>query len=768
MTGFAFTIFLSAFLLFQVQPLIGRFILPWFGGSPAVWTTCLLFFQIALLGGYLYSHVLVRAVTVRTQTLIHTGVLLLSLAALPILPDPRLRPTGQEDPVMQILIVLSVTIGLPYFSTSTTGPLLQSWFSVTFPSVSPWRLFALSNLGSLVALISYPFVFEPRLSQTTQALWWSAAYVVFGLTAAATGIQVRRRLSRNHSLQGNPVMGERVAGELATGESDPGISRRAAASGSFGTLVQRSCWVLLSLFPSVLLMATTNQICQEVAVVPFLWILPLALYLITFIVSFDRPQYYVRFLAVPLMLAFVGGAVHCLSQGLSMSLWMQVAILCGAMFFCCLCCHGELSRNRPESAQLTLFYLLVSVGGALGGVFSVLVAPRIFRGYWELHVGLLACSILASAGWLVAAETPFTMFLRRIVMRGCPRIPARCVEAGTGPIPRRFLLCAALATTLSSLAHQLWQQAGETPTSVIHQRRDFYGILTVHELGVPSPSDDPSPSGTDSDSGTDSGSGTDSDADGTASGYRALKNGRIMHGSQFLDKERQLVPTSYYCRGSGIDLAIRYAHPRRTGRTPLHIGVVGLGTGSIAGWGRVGDRIRFYEINPAVLEIATTFFTYVTRTPATVSYAIGDARVQMEREFRDGGSQQFDVLAIDAFSSDAIPRHLITKECFELYFRHLKPGGILAVHVSNRFIDLQPIAHTLAVELEYAALRIDFDHKSEDAGPLSAASTWVLLTRDEGFFQAPVIQSAASPWPQMPHLLWTDDFGSLWQVIRLR
>ena len=332
MTGFAFTIVLSAFLLFQVQPMIGRFILPWFGGSPAVWTTCLLFFQIALLGGYLYSHLLVRAFTVRTQTLIHTGVLLLSLATLPILPDPRLRPTGQEDPVARILIVLAVTIGLPYCSTSTTGPLLQSWFTVTCPNVSPWRLFALSNLGSLVALLSYPFVFEPRLSQTTQALCWSGAYAVFVLTTAATAIQVRRRLSRQSSRQadvtadnlpseqpvadnstgdnaatGELATGELVGGELVGGECGPGDRGRPTAPGLHRAAARLSFWVLLSLFPSVLLLATTNQICQEVAVVPFLWILPLALYLITFIVSFDRPQYYIRFLAVPVMLASVGG-----------------------------------------------------------------------------------------------------------------------------------------------------------------------------------------------------------------------------------------------------------------------------------------------------------------------------------------------------------------------------------------------------------------------------------------------------------------------------
>lgn len=676
---YACTIFLSAFLLFQVQPLIAKMILPWFGGSAAVWTACVLFFQLLLLLGYLYAHCIVRYLRPRAQSIVHLSLLAASLLALPAIPNPLWKPSGGEDPTLRIFGLLAATVGLPYLLLSTTGPLVQAWFvrDRKKAASSAYRLYSLSNLGSMLALLSYPALVEPYLATRTQGYGWSAAYLGFVLLCGILSWRVSSSSS----------------GKAAVSEAPSA----AAAPGAGLILI----WIGLAACASTLLLAVTNHLSQNVAAIPFLWVLPLALYLLSFILCFDgegwyRREWFLRLLAV--VLAGMAYALYETSDNIP--LIVTLPLFAVGLFVCCMVCHGELARLKPDPRHLTLFYLMVSIGGAIGGVFVGLVAPNVFPGYFELPLGIVACALLV------------LLALRRDLFR----------EASLASPGWALSVAIALGLTFY-VGYALKKSEGHNRVAV----RNFYGGLKV----------------------SDSGSGRQAE--------RTLTHGTINHGEQFLAPDRRRLATTYYGPNTGIGQAIRALDPD----LPHRIGVIGLGTGTLATYGRLGadDRITFYEINPLVIQLARTEFTFLMDSRAKVDIVLGDARLSLERE----PARSFDILAVDAFSSDSIPVHLLTIEAFRLYFRHLKPEGVLAVHISNKYLDLNPIVQLAATALGKDTKVIDTDD-DDDSGVFGA--TWVLVSSDPHFFDKPEWRGAGVT-PAMRNVrLWTDDYSNLLRILK--
>jgi hypothetical protein len=673
---YASTIFLSAFLLFQVQPLIAKIILPWFGGSAAVWSAAMLFFQLVLLAGYGYSHFAIRRLNPRQQWAVHAGLLLVSCALLPILPSPHWKPTESGDPTLRILLLLGATIGLPYFLLSSTSPLLQAWYVRKTGSTVPYRLFALSNFGSMLALVSFPFLVEPRLTSKQQAFSWSGGYVLFAVLCAVVAWRSRSGIVK---------------------KIEPRASDSATRPG-FGDLI---LWIALAACASTLLVSVTNHLSQNVAPIPLLWVLPLALYLLTFILAFESDRIYQRWIFLPLLVPALGAMAYMIWAD-SGNLHIRVLIpgFAVGLFVCCMMCHGELARRRPAPQHLTMFYLMVSLGGAVGGIFVALVAPRVFRNYLELQVGLVACAILAVIVlWNAAPAGASTWVLRS----------AMVIAAGV------------LAGYLARSEHE------ETKDFRV-MVRNFYGVLHVrdqHDNGYPE---------------------------------RELLHGTINHGEQVLTDKLRYTPTSYYGETSGVGRAIRAV---QSGGTAIRVGVIGLGAGVLSTYGRPGDYYRIYEINPLVPRIAQTEFSFYPHSPADKQILMGDARLTLERQ----EPQSFDVLAVDAFSSDAIPIHLLTREALGLYFHHLKPAGILALHVSNRYLDLVPVCERGAEAFHKQAMVVADD---PEEGYLSD-STWVLLTSDGQWFKTAPFSHADMEPAKAPKGFreWTDDYSNVFRILQL-
>ena len=676
---FSFTIFTSAFLLFLVQPLIGRIILPWFGGTAAVWTTCLMFFQTTLLLGYLYAHATVRFLTPRRQAILHGALLAVSLAALPILPGAQWKPVDGARPVREIMGLLAVSIGVPYLLLSTTGPLVQSWFARAYPERSPYRLYALSNAGSLLALIAYPAWIEPALRLRFQAYSWSAAYGLFVVMCALSALAVMRQ--------------SRVVAATA-GDDETGPGWRAYV-----------LWAALAFCPSAMLAAFTSHLTQNIAPIPLLWILPLGAYLLSFILTFDSERWYSRHVWFPLFVCSVAILLAFLfPSARNASTIVLVPVVVGCFFICAVTCHGELYRLRPAPGRLTAFYLMVSLGGALGGVFVTLIAPVVFEGYFEAPVALLGCVVLM--GIVLRRERP-----------SLPGPTGRVVE---------WVLLASLA---GGFVYLLGFDIPRWTRENLVMKRNFYGVLRVQDTGV------------------------SEDSEGT----RELFHGSITHGSEYLATDLRLTPTTYYGPNSGVGLAIAKAHSNPGRR----IGVIGLGAGTIAAYGRPGDLIRFYEINPAVVEIARDRFYYVRESRASIDLVLGDARLSLEREH----PSNYDVLAVDAFAGDSIPVHLLTEEAVNEYFRHVKPSGIVAIHVSNKYLDLPRVVTAIANHLRKPALKI------EDPAIESGVdkSDWILLANSPDVFACPdwnVRDKADLPASGLQ--LWTDDYSNMMTIVRFK
>jgi hypothetical protein len=673
--SFLVTIFLSAFLLFQVQPMMARYILPWFGGGPAVWTNCLLFFQVLLLAGYAYTHWLGSRPSARLQSGVHVALLATSLWFLPIRPGVMWKPASSADPSGQILLLLAVTVGAPYLLLSATGPLFQRWFTLSDPGKSPWRLYALSNLGSLLALISYPFVVEPYLRLDTQVSMWSVLYLVFAVLCGFGAWRFRA-----------PVAAIAPPTE----------------SGVRPTFTTVLFWLGLSACSSTLLVATTNEVSQEIAVNPFLWVGPLAIYLLTFILTFESDRFYQRalFAGAAGVFAPIGWVAPTLSGVLSLRL--QLTLYLTAMFVTCTLCHGELAGSRPSPRYLTTFYLAIATGGALGGVFVALLAPHLFTEFLECPIGLAAACLLGFVGWLrggaLARWTNGNLRVR---------------------VPLMALLFGGVTAIVAAVT------TSNQPS--VASARNFYGILRVLER-------------------------TDS-----LGPLRELRHGRTRHGFQYLEGAQHDWPTSYYGPHSGVALALNaLEHPNR------RIAVIGLGAGTLAAWGRSGDTFRFYEIDPNVESIARSWFTFLKDSKAQTEIVLGDARVQLERELSSGHSGQFDLIALDAFSSDAIPFHLLTAECAGIYQRHLALGGLLLLHISNRVLNLEPVVRGMAQHLGWSAVLLV---SGDDRETGESGSKWVLLTANTALLEKSGLSGQGAPWTKRTPILWTDDFESLWHVL---
>lgn len=697
----AATIFVSAFLLFQVQPIISKMILPWFGGTPMVWTTCLLFFQTLLLFGYTYAHVLIRQ-RPPVQVALHLALLIVAVLLLPITPDAAWKPAGSSQPTLQILLLLLAHVGLPYFLLSSTSPLVQAWFSRVYAGRSPYRLYALSNVSSMLALLSYPFVFEPAFDSPSQGRFWSLAFGLFVFLCGYLCVQMWR--SRPRADEG-PARSEPLAPLDASAVDPP-------------TWGRKLLWLILPAWASMMLLAVTNHLCQDVAAIPFLWIVPLCLYLLSFILCFDSPRWYRRgvfgwmgILAILTLSVFMLGEVPLRIQlGVDVKLrelpWnfpLEGGLYLAVLFLVCMLCHGELVRRKPEPRHLTLFYLMVSAGGALGGIFVALVCPVIFSTYLEMNLGL-------AGGYLLA------MVVVIHLLRG-------------GLRSKRWWLYAPvlLLIVVGFIVVEIGQIESIEP-GTLATTRSFYGVLSVNELDKHIPQRH----------------------------RRALYHGRVLHGSQLVSPGQELTLTEYYTWRSGIGVAMQH-YPREG---PRRVGVLGLGTGTMAAFGRPGDTYRFYEINPQVVELSRRYFTYLDKTPATVELALGDARLSMERE----AAQQFDMIVMDAFGGDAIPVHLLTREAFAVYRKHLREGGILAVHISNRHLDLGPVVAGLAEH--YGMETVEISAHRTGRVP-DASSTWMLVTENEAFLRNEAVQEAAEDGRTTfkPIRMWTDQYSNLFQII---
>lgn len=694
--GLAFTyaivIFLSAFLLFQVQPLIGKCVLPWFGGSPAVWTTCMLVFQLLLFGGYAYAHLTTRFLTPRQQTWLHSGLLVLALIALPIAPDERWKPTGSDAPTLHIICLLVATIGLPYFILSSTSPLVQGWFSRSHVAQSPYRLYSLSNIGSLLALLSYPFLVEPSLSTDSQASVWSWLFVGFAGVCIVAGWWMVRML---------PARPEAALGSSAL-TSSPLKSTTSAPDSSPGTpsWSLSGLWFGLAMTASILLLSTTNQVCLDVAVVPFLWVLPLALYLITFILCFDSDRWYSRKIFGIAAITLLTAAVWLVTRGSYVPIGLQVAIFFGMMFSCCMVCHGELAALKPHPRFLTGYFLTISAGGAAGGLFVGIVSPILFVSYNELHFGILSFLIL---GLLVRLRE----------------------DGAAWPLPAWTQPVAMVGVV--GLLLGLLSQVGRHDASALSVGRNFYGILKVQQVKY-EPTDEL---------------------------MLELAHGRVTHGSQFIGADKRGIATAYYAESAGIGQLLRQ---HRTDQ-PRHIGIVGLGVGTLAAYGQVGDRIRMYEINPAVIDAAEQQFSFLRDCAAEQVIITGDARLSLEFE----EPQAFDVLVLDAFSGDAIPVHLLTREAIEVYLKHLRDDGVLACHISNLHFNLKPVIAGLAAQS--GLQHVIVESQANDAYAAKAA-TWAILARSADNLQMfQKLPPRDSLPPACKPIIWTDNRSNLLEVM---
>lgn len=772
MTPYALAIFLSAFLLFTVELLMGKFILPWFGGAPAVWTTCMLFFQVLLLGGYAYAHYLARLKSMERQRTVHLALLALSLGLMafmalqwgsPILPSAGLKPTDSSFPVPRILLILTLSIGLPFLILSSNGPLIQAWFSKAFPTAKTYRLYSLSNLGSLLGLLSYPFIIEPRLALKSQGLTWAIGYFLFSGLVAWCAWRA----------------GKTVIGECAPTPVPAEPSADCTDNSALPSIGTRVLWILLPATASVMLLATTNQMCQEVAVIPFLWVVPLVLYLLSFIICFDSERWYRRGIFMPMLAVAMVASTAILYISYRAAITWQIPILSLTVFAAAMVCHGELARLKPGMKHLTLFYFFVSIGGALGGIFVAFVAPFIFKGFWEFHLGLMLTGVLTLVvlvrdrqSWLyyrypiIGAVVVLVLALLQwvlpviddwktaddLIKAFTPLWAVVLVVGGvvvgmvvTIILAKREMISSFLMTlvflmaALGLLGYALVSEVSDQSAGALRQGRNFFGVLTVT---------------------------TNSPDTKEELRYR-LRHGRISHGLQYRDEKRRRIVTTYYHPKSGVGVAI-VNHPKYRAKKPIRIGVVGLGVGTIAAYGRPGDTIRFYEINPLVAEMVhgeKAFFTYLNDCRSQMDLVMGDARLTLERELREGKPQNYDVLAIDAFSSDSIPVHLLTLEALELYLKHLNlRDGVLALHITNRHLNLQPIVWGLAGKLGLHGIIIDDDTSND----MEWGSTWVLLAKNPRLLEEPGIARAATERDEQKKSirLWTDDYSNLFQLLK--
>ena len=753
--AFATAIFLSAFLLFQVQLLLGKEVLPLFGGAPAVWTVCVLVFQLLFLAGYGYSHGLATWLPLRRQVIVHGALLGASAVFLGVLGHIRSTPVGPgaswhpqpgTNPTWTITEFLIWSIGLPFFLLSATSPLMQHWFAQAAPKRSPYRLYALSNAGSLLGLLSYPFLVEPHFGLGVQGWAWAAGYGLF-LVCYCFSARSAARTTAPAALK-------------QTSSLD--LRPRGAPLG----WPLRLLWIGLAACASVLLLATTNLICQGIAASPFLWVLQLSLYLLSFIVCFESDRWYRREIFHPLFAVTVALVIVVSLPNAAYSFLMQLAAYSAVLFAGCMVCHGEAARTRPSAESLTVFYFCIATGGAAGGIVVSLIAPGMFPNYWEYPLGVLGC--VAVLLWVSARERSSWWYTGRaslalLILSGAmlltptilapvwgeaarlrPSIGVCAAAVLTGAAvfkymmerhepkkaPAPLLVRSASRIALALLAAGLVIPQKAALYHVIASSRNFYGVLSVVSVDQEN--------------------------------YLALRYGNTVHGFQYQDAERARLATGYYGPGSGANIVIRN-WPQR----PMRVGLVGMGVGTLAALAQPGDVFRFYEINPDVYKMSRgkqPYFTFLQDSPGRIEVVPGDARLSLEREAHRGELQKFDVLVLDAFSSDAIPMHLLTREAFSDYEEHLRgPASVIAVHISNQTLDLRPVLAGIGREFGFHAVRV---YPLLPTGPFSQ-SDWVLLSHDSTSLSGNEIAKHSEPFPmEARSISWTDDYCDLLHVIR--
>jgi spermidine synthase len=691
----AVAIFLGSCLLFLVEPMVAKRLLPLLGGSAAVWTTCLVFFQIALLLGYLLAHWLVTHLKPRAQAVVYAALLGAGLLLLSLNTRPNLH-SDTANPVLSVFLVLTTLIGLPFLLLSAAGPLLQAWYARSFDAgttsgsspkmVPPYRLFALSNLGSLLALVLYPWLIEPRFDLHAQTVAWTIGYAVFTVACALV-------LWR----------GSDLADAAIVTAADPSATKETAEPPP--TLGNRILWLLLAACGSILLCATTSYLSQNVAAIPLLWILPLIAYLLSFVLVFQGKFYPRRIVLGLLAVMLISLGYELYDVQVTLPIQVAVAFFCVALLIICVFCHGELHRLRPAPQYVTSFYLFISAGGALGAIFVGIIAPLVFPANYEFACGLVFTSVLAMAViWKDGALWPRELVAVTVLWR----LGWLAVSAGMVAV--------------------IFIQAWGYRENAIIQVRSFYGSLRVTEIN------------SETEMGMD----------------RTLMNGTILHGEQYFAEQWRKVPTTYYAEDSGVGLALMYCCPGR----PKRVGIVGLGAGTIAAYGRKGDVFRFYEINPQVVKIARSLFAYLPESKAAIEIVPGDARLSMAQE----PPQNYDVIVVDAFSGDAIPVHLLTSQAIKLYQTHLRPGGILAIHVSNRYLDLAPVVQQQA---DFAGLQAVFISTADNDERGEFNADWVLVTANKDFLALQAVEDANTEIAKKPGLrLWTDDYNSLLPLLQ--
>lgn len=684
MFPYALTIFLSAFLLFLVQPLIAKQILPWFGGSASVWNTCMLFFQSLLLAGYAYADRSVHQLNATRQVGLHATLLLLSLLSLPIIASESWKPLGDEDPILRILGLLIATIGLPYALLSTTTPLIQAWYWRSFRQAVPYRLFALSNAASLAALLGYPTLIEPFFGGRETAIAWSIGYAVFAILCIWVGWRSISAPHRSTSIDND----QRPADGLTSIQlSSSHVEQDQEASPSLSRTLS---WVLLSALGSAVLLAVTNHLTQNISSVPFLWVLPLALYLISFIVCFDRPAWYHRgvwgvtaALSLPLMIYFAD----------SLALFQVSGLYAAGLFAVCMFCHGELASLKPHPSQLTRFYLAMSLGGALGALSIAIGAPLLLSGYYELHITVTVIALV--------------LLWRSLNSQWVWRLGSAGLLAG-----------------VIFLVHQELQ---EYRLGIREMERNFYGVVRTRDY----PSEP---------------------------GFRYMLHGAINHGGQLQGEPFEMMPATYYGPSSGYG---RLFEAMPDG--PKRVGLIGLGAGALAAYANTGDQWVIYEINPVVVELAKKEFSFLGRMKAPYEIVLGDGRLALERE----APRQYDVLAVDAFSGDSIPIHLVTREAMAAYVKHLAPGGVIVFQATNRFVDLQPVAKRLADSFGLEAVLIE-DSPQFTTGP----ERWylhtdqIVMTKNKTLLQHPAFKEAKAISLRDDVGVFTDDHSNLLRILK--
>jgi hypothetical protein len=695
---------LAGFLLFLVEPMMGKYILPWFGGSASTWSVCLLFFQGALLVGYFYALAISERLSLRVQSIMQLVLLAAAILFLPILPADSWKPIDASAPVGRILATLAVSVGLPYAILATTSPLLQRWVSLVEPGRRVTRYFAISNFGSFLGLLSFPFVVEPTLTSPQQAIDWSYGFGAYALCFAACAIWVAVRRARAASPDAETPV---------PADGTDAVSGAAPSAGSrFIGRLDVIAWIGWATGGTLLLLASTNLVTEWITVVPLLWVLPLALYLLSFVLVFSSAGYYRREIYLPLFIILSSGSLFIGRQESLLPMLTQIVLLSTCTFTGCMICHGELVATTPAARRLTGFYLAISFGGFLGGVFVAFIAPAIFPDVWEFQM-----SILAIAGAAIFMEIKKQGVLTRHV-----------------PKPVFYGLALLFATLMGGYVIREVVRYG----SVVWQARNFYGVVKVVDNHDPA----------------------------LTERVISMFQSGVNQGDAWVAPELQNRAACDFNQSSAVGLALRYAKTRRDRgpNTPVRVGIIGLGVGMTLGYAQPGDVVRFYELNPAVADAANDVFPFIRNTKATVDIVLGDGRLSLERELKTTDFRKFDVLVLDAFRGAAPPMHLMTKEAFEIYLSALKPDGILAVDLDLWNFELSPLhrgfsqTFDLPVGWFYTPVMVD------DCGD---GVSWTLYTRDEGFWKIKRVAKNRSDWPDHSArtIVWTDKNTNLLSVI---